>query len=88
MEENTKIYSPFVIAIVIIIIIAGWFLFGKKSVAPTTESDIVDINKSLENISNVSNPTEDVGAKIPDANPFGEDNTTNPFKGYKNPFGN
>ncbi|MBI2046079.1 MAG: hypothetical protein HYT28_01480 [Parcubacteria group bacterium] len=89
MEEKQNIYSPLVIVVaVIIIILAGWFLWNKKSIAPATESDVVDVGKALENVSNVSNPAEDVGGKIPDTNPFGAGNTTNPFKGYKNPFGN
>lgn len=89
MEEKQKIYSPLVmVVVVVLIILVGWFLWSKKSIAPATESDVVDVNKALENVSNVSNPAEDVGSKIPDTNPFGEENTTNPFKGYKNPFGN
>lgn len=85
--EKTKQYSPVIIAIVVLVVIAGWFLWSKRSIAPSTEKDVIDTNNILKNVSNVSNPAEDVGSNIPETNPF-EQTNTNPFKGYKNPFGN
>ena len=85
--ENTN-YSSLVIAIIVIVVVAlGWFLWSNQSIAPSAENDVVDVEKALENVSNVSNPAADVGSNVPETNPF-EQTNTNPFKGYKNPFGN
>lgn len=85
--KNAKQYSLLFVAIVILVVIAGWFLWSKRSIAPSTENDVIDTSNVLKNVSNVSNPAEDVGSNIPETNPFGQTNA-NPFKGYKNPFGN